>query len=136
MEPTHEQMADLIEEWADWQEAHPWIQSKLYLYEVGAEGIDPPIGGCLIGGLEQMRVMHPELARPARTLREVMMAPHGDIFHQAREAVADYLGFDNTEQLPVWNDEDGRTKQEVLDALRGTAKKVRRLADADPGLRE
>lgn len=56
------------------------------------------------------------------------VAPSDALWKSAFEAVERAVGIRGV-SLICWNDHPGRTKQEVLDALRAAAKAERRLAD-------
>ena len=86
---------------------------------------------CLLAALGEAAA---QILSPAATRRQVTVM--GDLY----EDIADHLDLHGHRQLGVgvvnvagpvlvdWNDTDGRTRYEVIDALRGTAKHLRNKA--------
>jgi hypothetical protein len=109
-----DQVADVLDDAADWLETHRWIQDDLVI-----EHDKKVIGACSLGVLTQS--VHPVSQRLT-----------------ARDALARHLGIDTRGDngwLARWNDAQGRTKQQVLDAFRAAAKQERMRPEtpAPPG---
>lgn len=102
----HEATADVLDDAADYIEKHGW--------GIGTAALRAENGVCIEGAL--CRVQGIPLFD--WTAGQTMPA------YLALQATIGINGW-----LWGWNDDDGRTEQEVLDALRAAAKAERRLAD-------
>jgi hypothetical protein len=101
-----DQVADVLDDAADWLETHEWIQGDLYVHNAALE----TIGACSVGILGYSA--HPAAQKLAA--RDAL-AKQLDIAPESRGGV----------WLADWNDAPERTKQQVLDAFRAAAKAER-----------
>ena len=95
--------AELLEKVADRfeSEALIWIQGKLGM---------PQQTACLVGGVS-------------------FTSTNAQVEQLAYKAL--WEAIDKVSHLPAWNDQPGRTKEEVIDLLRRAAKDLRNVANAD-----
>jgi hypothetical protein len=107
-EVTDLHIADLCDKAAAYIEANGWTQWSMYQGRAA----------CLVGALERESL---------RYSRE-----RGLIFQRCREEVSLFLGrtYGHHVHPETWNDRPGRTKEEVIGALRGTAQGLRAQAAA------
>lgn len=114
---TPEQVADVLDDAADYIEAHGWCRTSL---------LTPDGRVCAMGAIamsQQAIDIHVQNADAVlwtwkRERAEVVAAA------EALGSVVD--SSDPYSPIPHWNDDPARTKQEVLDAFRAAAKEQRR----------
>jgi len=135
---TNEQIAESCEDAADLLEGH-WMQGEWFqnLYE--DDDIDDPSNWayCLEGGLAAALGKNIS-GMEDKDRKDLLSCPVYDavletLNHQIHEELVDAgeitpddepLGWYEKGELPNWNDDEGRTEQEVVDLLRKTAKRV------------
>jgi hypothetical protein len=108
--PTPDQLADILDQSADWFLTHRWTQKN------PGDGHD---AGCMVTSVSLAAMNR------SRTIPHEGEEVRVGWSHDALLAVQRHLGKRKVETLPAWNDEKGRTVDDVIEALRMTAKKVR-----------
>ncbi len=121
MTPTPEQVADLLDDAADLIERDGWAQGWLR---------DPDGHLCATGAVAAAATTDDLLTN--QTLRGLVLDPNGPVRAGIR-AAEDTIGGGLSFTLPMWNDAEGRSEQQVLDLLRTTAKRQRIAANQAGG---
>ncbi len=102
-----DEVADIVESAADLLERAGWIQDEDHIQGMGY---------CMVGALRQCLTEH------YTRCEDQYPAP---IWENVIGEVRAHMGTGTPAQIAAWNDEYGRTKQEVLDKLRSIAKEIR-----------
>jgi len=114
-------IADTLEKAADVLETIGWVQGSSTAYGYGPDGnIDHIVGYCASGALHRVSGLEYESAMSAMACE--IVGCHGDHCHLLWP-----IGF-RSATVVEWNDEPGRTKYEVIDMMRRTAKNLRNEA--------
>ena len=105
-------IADTLRRAADIIDTHGWVQGEM----VSNEGVCA-MGAILLGSGEWDLCHMPYCDRPALVRRDGEWRALGQPEREACQAASDHLGG----SLPIWNDEAGRTKEQVVVLLRAAA---------------
>lgn len=105
----NDDLAEIIDDIADRIERDGWVQG--FLHEDGHH--------CTLGAIN---VVLADQQR-SRSLEHQITKAILDTINQREDVLADQP--DGWTSIPAWNDEYGRTQQQVLDTLRYTAKRLR-----------
>lgn len=111
---TPEEIAEVCEDTADILEGH-WVQGAWYVGENQSMCIEGAMAAAL--GLAATGDLSLSDFGDSSRRRVLLSCP-------VYRAVQDTLDLDSEDELPNWNDTDGRTEAEVVDVLRATAKRV------------
>jgi hypothetical protein len=106
-----DQVADVLDDAADWLETHEWLQGRLSDPEGARVGLTT--AACALGSLHLAWCSWSQgSGNPA-------------ICSAAYDAFIEVIDADTAGDITDWNDEPGRTKQQVLDTFRAAAKQER-----------
>ncbi|QCX81169.1 hypothetical protein C9F11_37930 [Streptomyces sp. YIM 121038] len=114
--PRNTDVADALDRAADHIERYGWAQGALY---DGRQAEGAPTSECRVCAIGAINTaVYGSPSYPAYD------SPHHDLALLAERWLRVYLQLD-TVTLPEWNDALGRTQEQVVQAMRDTAKRLR-----------